>query len=82
MIDASGITAKEWFEKAASLTEMNSINQGATDYSQDLSELEVHTTKIYKFAASMIQRSIYIKDHAIKEYADKLDQKESIINEY
>lgn len=30
----------------------------------------------------MIQRSIYIKDHAIKEYTDRLDQKEAIISEY
>ncbi|KAB2329571.1 hypothetical protein F7731_22275 [Cytobacillus depressus] len=30
----------------------------------------------------MIQRSIYIKDHAVKEYAEKLEQRESIINEY
>jgi hypothetical protein len=30
----------------------------------------------------MIQRSIYIKDHAVKEVSDKLEQKESIIGEY
>lgn len=82
MIDSSGVSAKEWFEKAVSLTEMNAIKQGATDYSQDISELEIHTTRMYELVANMIQRSIYIKDHAIKEYADKLDQKESIISEY
>ena len=82
MIDASGITAKEWFEKAVSMTELHAIKQGATDYNQDLSELEVHTTRIYELVSSMIQRSIYIKDHAIKEYADRLDQKEGIISEY
>lgn len=82
MIESSGISAKEWFEKAVSLTEMNAIKQGATDYSQDISELEIHTTRIYELVANMIQRSIYIKDHAVKEYADKLEQKESIIGEY
>ena len=82
MIESSGNSAKEWFEKAVSLTEMNAIKQGATDYSQDISELEIHTTRIYELVANMIQRSIYIKDHAVKEYADKLDQKESIISEY
>jgi chromosome segregation ATPase len=82
MIDASGITAKEWFEKAVSMTELHAIKQGVTDYNQDLSELEVHTTRIYELVSSMIQRSIYIKDHAIKEYADRLDQKEAIISEY
>ena len=81
MINSSGISAKEWFEKAVSLTEMNAIKQGATDYNQDLSELEVHTTRIYELISNMIQRSIYIKDHAVKEYADKLEQKETIISE-
>lgn len=82
MIDVSGISAKEWFEKAVSLTEINKIKQGATDYKQDLSELEVHTTRIYELISNMVQRSIYIKDHAVKEYIDKLDQKEDIIGEY
>lgn len=82
MIEASGNTSKEWFEKAVSLTEINAIKQGATDYSQDISELEVHTTRIYELVSNMIQRSIYIKDHAVKEIADKLDQKEAIISEY
>ena len=30
----------------------------------------------------MVQRSLYIKDHAVKEVTDKLDQKEAIIGEY
>ncbi|PFP29358.1 hypothetical protein COJ96_10665 [Bacillus sp. AFS073361] len=82
MVEASGITSKEWFEKAVALTELNAIKQGATDYSQDLSELEVHTNRIYELISNMIQRSIYIKDHAVKEYADKLEQRETIISEY
>lgn len=82
MIQASGITAKEWFEKAVALTEMQSIKEGATDYSQDLSELEVHTTRIYELVTNMVQRSIYLKDHAVQEVADKLEQTESVIGEY
>lgn len=82
MIENSGDSAKEWFEKAVSLAEMNSIKQGATDYSQDLSELEVHTARIYELVSNMVQRSIYIKDHAVKEISDQLQQKEAIIGEY
>ena len=83
MIGASGESSKkEWFEKAVAFMEMQSIKQGATDYSQDLSELEVHTTRIYELVSSMVQRSIFIKDHAVKEVADKLEQKEAIIGEY
>ena len=83
MIGASGESSKkEWFEKAVAFMEMQSIKQGATDYSQDLSELEVHTTRIYELVSSMVQRSIFIKDHAVKEVVDKLEQKEAIIGEY
>lgn len=79
VIEANGITAKDWFEKAVSLYEINAIKQGSSDYTQDLSELEHHTTRIYELIANMIQRSISLKDQAVKEYADKLISKESII---
>lgn len=82
MIENSGDSAKEWFEKAVALSELQSIKQGATDYSQDLNELEVHTARIYELVSNMVQRSIYIKDHAVKEISDKLEQKESVIGEY
>lgn len=81
IIDSSGLTAKEWFEKAVALYEVNSIKQGSTDYTQDLSELEHHTTRIYELIANMIQRSVYLKDHAVKEVADKLEKKELLIDE-
>ena len=79
VIEANGITAKDWFEKAVSLYEINAIKQGSSDYTQDLSELEHHTTRIYELIANMIQRSISLKDYAVKEYVDKLISKESII---
>ena len=82
MIENSGDSAKEWFEKAIAISELQSIKQGATDYNQDLNELEVHTARIYELVSNMVQRSIYIKDHAVKEISDKLEQKESIIVEY
>lgn len=82
MIDNSGDSAKEWFEKAVAISELQSIKQGAADYSQDLNELEVHTARIYELISNMIQRSIYTKDHAVKEISDKLEQKEAIIGEY
>jgi hypothetical protein len=42
----------------------------------------IQRTRIYELVANIIQRSIYIKDHAVKEYVDKLEQKEAIISEY
>ena len=81
VIEASGISSKEWFEKAVALYELNSIKQGSSDYTQDLTELEHHTTRIYDLITNMIQRSVYLKDHAVKEVTDKLNSKESIIND-
>jgi chromosome segregation ATPase len=82
MIENSGDSAKEWFEKAVAVTELQSIKSGATDYNQDLTELDIHTARIYELISNMVQRSIYIKDNAVKEVSDKLEQRESIIVEY
>lgn len=82
MIEASGDSAKEWFEKAVALAEINSIKQGATDYKQDLTELEVHTMRIYELVSNMVQRSIFLKDEAARELTEKLDQREAVIGEY
>lgn len=82
MIENSPLTAKEWFEKAVSLVETNSIKEGSIDYQQDLSELEVHTTRIFELVANMINRSIYLKESAIKDLSNKVEQKEIIISDY
>lgn len=81
VIESSGVSAKDWFEKALALYELNSIKQGSSDYTQDLTELEHHTTRIYELIVNMIQRSVYLKDHAVKEVADKLESKETIITD-
>ena len=82
IIEASGISSKEWLEKAVALYEMNSIKQGSSDYTQDLNELEHHTTRIYELIVNMIQRSVYLKDHAVKEISEKLESKEAIISDF
>ena len=81
VIDSSGVSSKEWFEKAVALYELNSIKQGSSDYTQDLSELEHHTTRMYELIVNMIQRSVYLKDHAVKDVTNKLESKETIITD-
>ncbi|MDD1504870.1 hypothetical protein PVA17_19205 [Lysinibacillus sp. CNPSo 3705] len=55
------------------------MKEGSNDYKQDLTELEHHTTRIYELVVNMVQRSVYLKDHAVKEIADILEGKDSII---
>ena len=81
VIETSGITSKDWFERAVALYEMNAIKQGSSDYTQDLTELEHHTTRMYELIANMVERSVHLKDQAVKEVADKLESKESIITD-
>lgn len=82
IIEMSGLTAKDWLEKAIALYELNSLKEGISgDYSNDLAELEVHTTRIYALISNMVARSTFLKDHAVKEVTDKLESKESIITE-
>lgn len=82
VIESSGVSSKDWFEKAVALYELNTIKQGSSDYTQDLSELEHHTTRMYELIVNMIQRSVYLKDHAVKDISDKLESKEAIIQEF
>lgn len=82
VIESSGVSSKDWFEKAVALYELNSIKQGSSDYTQDLSELEHHTTRMYELIVNMIQRSVYLKDHAVKDISDKLESKEAIILDF
>lgn len=81
VIESSGMSSKEWFDKALALYEVNAIKQGSSDYTSDLTELEHHTTRIYELIVNMMQRSVYLKDHAVKEVADKLESKESLLGE-
>ncbi|MEK4701895.1 hypothetical protein MKX47_20555 [Solibacillus sp. FSL R7-0668] len=82
VIESSGVSSKDWFEKAVALYELNTIKQGSSDYTQDLTELEHHTTRMYELIVNMIQRSVYLKDHAVKDISDKLESKEAIISDF
>ena len=81
VIESSGTSSKEWFERAIALYEMNAIKQGSSDYTQDLTELEHHTTRMYELIVNMIQRSVHLKEYAVKDVADKLESKEAIITD-
>lgn len=81
VIESSGTSSKEWFERAIALYEMNAIKQGSSDYTQDLTELEHHTTRMYELIVNMIQRSVHLKEHAVQDVADKLESKEAIITD-
>lgn len=81
MIDVSGVSSKEWFEKAVALAAVQNLKDGSGDYKQDLAELEVHTTRIYELTANMIQRANYLKDDAVRELDEKLVSRELTISE-
>ena len=81
-IESSGLTAKDWIEKAVALTETNSIKEGSIEHKQDLNELEVHTTRIYELVSNMIQRSVVLKESAVRELTERVAQKDTIISEY
>lgn len=74
LIKASGMTAKEWFRKAVAMAEVQFMKEGATDYASDLSELEVHTTRIFELVSNMVQKSNYLKDKAVGDLEKLLEQ--------
>lgn len=81
LIETSGLTAKEWIENALTMYEVKALQASTPDYAKDLTELELHTTRIYELVVNMIQQSVYLKGHAVKDVSDKLESKEGIITE-
>jgi chromosome segregation ATPase len=81
MIEVSGGSSKDWFEKAVALAAVQNLKNGSGDYTQDLSELELHTTRIYELVANMIHRANYIKDDAVRELNEKLASRDLTIAE-
>jgi DNA repair exonuclease SbcCD ATPase subunit len=81
MIDVSGVSSKDWFEKAVALTAVQNLKDGSGAYKQDLSELEIHTTRIYELVGNMINRAEYLKMDAVKELEGKLESRELTITE-
>lgn len=82
MISGSNLTAKEWFDKAVALVEVNELKVGASDYTQDLNELEAHTTRIFDLVANMLKRANYLKENETKGLLEKLENRDTIIAEY
>lgn len=82
LIKASGLTAKDWFQKAIAMSELQSIKEGATDYASDLTELEIHTTRIFELVNNMVQKSIYLKDNAVSNLETLLEQQREITSNF
>ncbi|MGX1402376.1 DNA repair exonuclease SbcCD ATPase subunit [Bradyrhizobium japonicum] len=81
LIEASGINKKTWFEKILAIAEANNLKEAAVEYKQDITELEIHTTRIYELVSNMIQRANYLKDDAVKGLESKLESRELTITE-
>lgn len=79
MMEESGLTNKEWFEKAVALAEQNELKEGSPEHKPDLAELETHTTRIYELVSNMVKRSIFLKDQEVNVLQEELSKKETTI---
>ena len=82
LIEASGGSSKEWFQKAVTLAEIQSTKEMAGDYASDLTELEAHTSRIYELISNVVQKSIYLKESSIKDIEKQLDDQRDITSKY
>lgn len=82
LIEGSGLSQKEWYEKAISLAEMNSLKEGAKDYSKDLSELEMHTHRIFELVGNMVKRAGYEKDAVERKLEEVKASQNEVIADY
>ncbi|MEK4387974.1 hypothetical protein MKZ25_19775 [Solibacillus sp. FSL W7-1464] len=81
LIETSGLSSKEWFQNALANYEVKTLQTNAPEYSRNLTELELHTTRIYELVVGMVQQSIYFKDHAVREVSEQLEKKEQLMLE-
>lgn len=81
LIDVSGMTAKDWLENALALYEVKTLENTSPEFSQNLSELELHTTRIYELTVNMIKQATYMKDDAVRKIAESEERKTIRIEE-
>lgn len=81
LIETSGLSSKEWFQNALANYEVKALQTNAPEYSRNLTELELHTTRIYELVVGMVQQSIYFKEHAVREVSEQLEKKEHLMLE-
>lgn len=79
MIEASGMTSKEWFESVLRLVEVQQLKEEAKDFSKDLSELEVHTNRINQLVANMVQRAVHEKEDVERKIEEIKASKDNVI---
>lgn len=70
---------EDWMKHLVNLERMKNLKEGKVDYTSDLNELEMHTSRIYELVANMITRSIHLKDEAVHNLQDQLGSKDQII---
>lgn len=81
LIETSGLSSKEWFENALATYEVKALQTNAPEYTRNLNELELHTTRIYELVVNMVQQSMYFKDQAVREVSEQLEKKEQLLAE-
>ena len=82
MIEASGMSAKDWIQSAITMYESKNVGTAAPEFVTSLHELEVHTTRIHELAVHMVQQSMHLKDQAVREAYQEADRKDEIVADY
>ena len=81
LIETSGLSSRDWFENALATYEVKALQTNAPEYTRNLNELELHTTRIYELVVNMVQQSMYFKDQAVREVSEQLEKKEQLLAE-
>lgn len=81
MIEASGMSAKDWIQSAITMYESKNVGMEAPEFVTSLHELEVHTTRIHELAVHMVQQSMHLKDQAVREAYKEADRKDELVAE-
>lgn len=79
----SGFPSKdEWVKSLVKQNGLESTKEANHEFKQPLTELQVHTSRIYELVVNMVNQAVYLRNDAVKQVTEKLDQREAIIGEY
>lgn len=77
-IQASGLQDKEWIESVTNLWLLQDAKSVLTGFSQDISELELHTKRINELVLNMLNRSAHEKEDVARKVAQTQLEKEEL----
>lgn len=80
LAEASGMQKKDWFIQLMSLYEANALKENFKEFGPALTELQVHTDRMYQIVVNMIQQSNHLRDSETKDLLIQISNRSELVD--